>query len=1009
MSSSGVKYSGSKLVSQSDLRGGLSRETQHGKSTTTEAENTYCDNTNKDNTTRQLLIEFCNIRGIGHNNINVSCVHQHLQSIKPHILALSETQISPKSDSTYLLCPGYELHSKFRFKGGVCVYIRADVACQREESLEIEEVDAMWLRTIVHNKTRFICALYRSPNSERPSQLFQYLSDKVDWIQVNYPSSEIVILGDFNVHNSNWLAHSNKTDEAGRQAEAFAISCNLTQLVDCPTRVPTNPMDFRNTLDLYLSSEPDSYVINSNGPLGNSDHVLISVSCPLTAEKLVQPKNRRVVWHYNKAKWDELREFYAEYPWHATCFNIEDVSQCAEAVTEVILLGMELYIPHNTKKPPSAKPWFNKDCKRACVNKNKAFREWCSNPTDEKRAAYILDRNNCNLTIQAAKQAFNNRVTKKLLDCPSGSRPFWSLAKVISNNFCHSTFPPLLKDDGALATSSKEKADLFAATFAKNSTLEAGQKEPPNIPNVQASMPEVKFRTKSICRILKQLNSRKSTGPDGIPAIVLKECSPELAPLLCRLFKLSYEQKTFPNIWKVARVQPIPKKGKKCMPRNYRPISLLPILSKVMETAINLQIVKHLEENNLISDNQYGFRRCRSTGDLLTYVTHLWTNAIEKHGESIAVALDISKAFDRVWHRALLSKLPSYGLPEGLCSWLGSFLHERQLCVVVDGAESALHSVNAGVPQGSILSPTLFLMHINDLLNSTKNQILSFADDSTLIASTTNKKPVSASTSSSQRIAQAVTINKDLEVILQWGSDNLVEFNASKTQATVLTRKASTVAPQLIMDNKTIKPTNGLKLLGVNISPNATWHEHVSSVAKSAAQKLSYLFRARKLFTPKQLLLLYKAQVRPAMEYCSHAWGSAPKHSLLLLDSIQKRAVRLIDDPTLTANLHSLDHRRKVGDLCLFYRYYHGRCSAAIASIIPPGAQFDRQTRLANNSHQFAVHLSTARTSVYQKAFLYRTARLWNTLPQDVFPLGYNLQQFKTRTNRFLLNSSRGA
>nr|CAI5864641.1 unnamed protein product [Callosobruchus analis] len=155
--------------------------------------------------------------------------------------------------------------------------------------------------------------------------------------------------------------------------------------------------------------------------------------------------------------------------------------------------------------------------------------------------------------------------------------------------------------------------------------------------------------------------------------------------ILCKFFRISYEQGVFPSSWKIGCVQPIPKKGKKTDPNNYRPVALLSIMSKVMETVINTQLLKYLDNNNIIHDRQYGFRKHRSTGDLLAYVTHMWNRAIENHGESRVVALDISKAFDRVWHEGLLAKLAAYGLPPGLRQWLNSFLNDRSLFVVVEG------------------------------------------------------------------------------------------------------------------------------------------------------------------------------------------------------------------------------------------------------------------------------------------------------------------------------------
>merc|ERR1712121_576363 len=229
---------------------------------------------------------------------------------------------------------------------------------------------------------------------------------------------------------------------------------------------------------------------------------------------------------------------------------------------------------------------------------------------------------------------------------------------------------------------------------------------------------------------LSSLKTNKADVPHGSPPRILKELANELAPVLCRLFRLILKTGTYPSSWKHTLVQPVPKKGDRSNPSNYGPIALSSAIAKVFESILNSHFLHHLEKNHLLSDHQYGFRKARSTGDLLSYLTHLWSSSLRDFGETFVVALDISKAFDRVWHKDLLAKLPAYGFTPSLCNHISSYLSCRSISVVVDGATSSTFQISSGVPQGSVLSPTLFLLFINDL-DASSIPPHSYADDTT--------------------------------------------------------------------------------------------------------------------------------------------------------------------------------------------------------------------------------------------------------------------------------------
>ncbi len=245
-------------------------------------------------------------------------------------------------------------------------------------------------------------------------------------------------------------------------------------------------------------------------------------------------------------------------------------------------------------------------------------------------------------------------------------------------------------------------------------------------------MPVIKILKNDVSYALSGLNPQKAYGPDGAPPIVLKNCASVLTPCLVKLFRLYLSTSTFSSCWKYAYIQPVPKKGDRSNPSNYRPIALLSCLSKAFETILNKWFLKHLASFNLLSDRQYGFRKERSTGDLLAVFTNSWSSSLSRFGGTFAVAVNILKAFDKVRHKSLLSKLPSYALYLSLCTFVSSFLSGRSVSAVVDGDCSKRKSINSGVSQGSVLSPTLFLLFTNDL-SITECPIHSYADDFTAL------------------------------------------------------------------------------------------------------------------------------------------------------------------------------------------------------------------------------------------------------------------------------------
>ena len=277
------------------------------------------------------------------------------------------------------------------------------------------------------------------------------------------------------------------------------------------------------------------------------------------------------------------------------------------------------------------------------------------------------------------------------------------------------------------------------------------------------------------------------------------------------------------------------------------------------------------------------------------------------------------------------------------------------------------------------------------------SKLVMYADDTTLFNSTERPK---SSTQQRQQLCDA--LNKDLQTISEWGSQWLVAFNSSKTQSVLHSRlKGDGDQHSLQMSNCTLQESDTISLLGLTVSSDLSWKSYIQNASKKAAQRIGSLYRASRYLPPESILYLYKATIRPLMEYCCHLWAGAPKTHLHLLDRVEKRAKNLIGQP-LANELLPLSVRRDVASLSLFYRYYFGKCSSALSESVPKPQVFSRNTRRANPETCYHVSIERTRTQGRLQSFFVRTGRLWNQLPSSCFPHQYDLGSFKRRVNRFL-------
>ena len=288
-----------------------------------------------------------------------------------------------------------------------------------------------------------------------------------------------------------------------------------------------------------------------------------------------------------------------------------------------------------------------------------------------------------------------------------------------------------------------------------------------------------------------------------------------------------------------------------------------------------------------------------------------------------------------------------------------------------------------------------FVLYNNDLPDDVICDIGIYADDTTLYSKCDRTSDLW------QQLELASELESDLRDTVDRGKKWLVDFNAGETQLVSFDRSNNNGSIDVKMGGSILEEKSSFKMLGLT-SSKLDWGSYIISIAKTASKKIGVLIRSLKFLSPEVALYLYKSTIRPCMEYCCHVWAGAPSCYLDLLDKLQKRICRIVG-PSLAASLEPLAHRRNVASLSFFYRYYFGRCSSELAQLVPRPFPRGRSTRYSDRLHDFSVTIPRCYKDVYVNSFFPRTAKLWNSLPIECFPLTYDLRGFKSRINRHLL------
>ena len=502
---------------------------------------------------------------------------------------------------------------------------------------------------------------------------------------------------------------------------------------------------------------------------------------------------------------------------------------------------------------------------------------------------------------------------------------------------------------------------------------------------------------------LSSLKMNKSSGWDEISSNAIKPCSDLLTKPLKHIFKLSFKKGIVPNALKVAKVIPIFKSGEKDSVKNYRPISVLPCFSKILERIMYNKLYKHLQDNNILYPKQFGFQKFHSTDYAIVQLTDQILDAFEENKFTLGIFIDLSKAFDTVNHDILLEKLKLYGVQNCNLNWFKSYLSQRKQYISFDQEKTEMLHIKCGVPQGSIIGPLLFLLYVNDLPNASKIlDPIMFADDTNLFYSHSDIKILFK------------TVNEELHKLSEWFSCNKLSLNTDKTKYTFFhkLRQSDNIPlklPKLTINNIAIKRDYVTKFLGILIDENITWKPHIHYIENKISKNVGLLYKAKFSLNQKSLKSIYFSFIHSYLNYGNVAWASTHQTKLKKLLKFQKHSSRIIYNEDKTTHARPLMkslNALNIYQINIFQNVlltFKSRNNLAPKLFQEKFKTIKNKYKTRNNSQNVYLPKSINKSSDFKISF--RGPLLWNKLLNEECKTSKCLYTVKSKLKKQLLDN----
>lgn len=930
---------------------------------------------------------FLNIRSAS-KNLESFHNYLHLLNHEFPIIALAETWINRDNE---LLCtlPNYKYHGKRRSTrsgGGVCFLVKDQINFKPRIDLDefSDHLESIFIEIMHIPFTKIkplIGVIYRPPNTNITDFLNKL---QMILLKIKRERKPCYLLGDFNLNIMNSSQH-----EGTNQFLDLLYSHSFVPLIDRPTRIT----DHTSTLidNIFCNAEPQNHL---TGLLYTdiSDHLplfIINRSENSTVHCINTFLRRRVnnntiasfKEHLPNIVWDDLYECQTTDDSYGIFLN--------KFKSAYDLHFPIIHVKHQNMKPTKA--WITPGIKTSIRQKNKLYKIYHNAPILYNKIKYKRYKNILSKIIQISKRRHFNL---KLEENKSNMKETWRILKEVIGVPKKPGISSTFTINGESVTDTKKIVNGFNDFFV-NIGKELASKLPQPTTNALSYIHSNHRKSIFLSPITETEISEcimrlklGSPGHDDIMPNVIKQCKDHITKPLAHIFNLSIQQGIVPKPLKCALVTPIFKSGCPDEFNNYRPISVLPCFSKLLERLLFNRLYNYLSTNDLLTDNQFGFRKKISTEMAIIIAIDLITKAIDKKEHVIGLFLDLRKAFDTVNKEILIQKLERYGIRGNALKWFNSYLDGRTQKVKCLGDISDVKDIVIGVPQGSILGPLLFILFINDLPNiSEEFKAIMFADDTTLFISDEDIETLT------------VSFNRELDSLNDWFTANKLSLNLSKTHYLLfsLNPQIRSRNIDLKINNTPIEKAAHTKFLGVQIDDKLSWSKHIDYICGKIRRSIGIIKKASNTLERNTLITLYYSIVFPYICYCHMVWAKASSTTMDRLFKLQKRLVRIICNEEHLAHTDPLFRACRIIKLNDLYTYFVSIFIYKSKNHLFPSS-FDRQINFSSHTHdlfphstntRFAasrlIHPPLCRTSLRQKTVQFQCHKIYNDF---LVPLG---------------------